>query len=389
MTDSPHDRRTIPTLRPGRVGLPLAQQPRRAAMPPRHLADLDLAGRRAAVAELGEPEFRAGQLSTHYFGRLVRDPAAMTDLPAASRDRLAADLLPHAADAGPRAGLRRRRHPQDAVAAARRRAGRERADGLPRPGHRLRLQPGRLRHGLPVLRHRPGRADPQPVHRRDRRPGRSGSPASPRAARSPARRRGCRTSSSWAWASRWPTTPRVIAARAPAHRTRRPRGWACPSGTSPCRRSGWCRRCAGSTDEDLPVTLALSLHAPDDDLRDELVPVNQRWKVAEVLDAAWRLRGAHGAAGLHRVRDDQRRERPAVASRPARAPAGRAAGARQSHPAQPDTGQPVGRQPEAGRARVRPAAARRGRLDDGARHPGPGDRRRVRPACRWRRGERR
>ena len=35
------------------------------------------------------------------------------------------------------------------------------------------------------------------------------------------------------------------------------------------------------------MTLALSLHAPDDELRDELVPVNQRWKVAEVLDAAW------------------------------------------------------------------------------------------------------
>src|SRR5262249_3889253 len=41
------------------------------------------------------------------------------------------------------------------------------------------------------------------------------------------------------------------------------------------------------TEEQLSVTLALSLHAPDDVLRDELVPVNQRWKVAEVLDAAW------------------------------------------------------------------------------------------------------
>jgi 23S rRNA (adenine2503-C2)-methyltransferase len=40
-------------------------------------------------------------------------------------------------------------------------------------------------------------------------------------------------------------------------------------------------------EEDLSVTLALSLHAPDDGLRDELVPINQRWKVAEVLDAAW------------------------------------------------------------------------------------------------------
>ena len=40
------------------------------------------------------------------------------------------------------------------------------------------------------------------------------------------------------------------------------------------------------TDEDLPVTFALSLHAPDDELRDEMIPVNSRWKVDEVLDAA-------------------------------------------------------------------------------------------------------
>jgi 23S rRNA (adenine2503-C2)-methyltransferase len=31
----------------------------------------------------------------------------------------------------------------------------------------------------------------------------------------------------------------------------------------------------------------VSLHAPDDELRDELVPVNRRWPVAEVLDGAW------------------------------------------------------------------------------------------------------
>jgi 23S rRNA (adenine2503-C2)-methyltransferase len=39
--------------------------------------------------------------------------------------------------------------------------------------------------------------------------------------------------------------------------------------------------------EGLPVTLALSLHAPDDELRDELVPINTRWNVDEVIDAAW------------------------------------------------------------------------------------------------------
>jgi 23S rRNA (adenine2503-C2)-methyltransferase len=39
-------------------------------------------------------------------------------------------------------------------------------------------------------------------------------------------------------------------------------------------------------EEGLQVTLALSLHAPDDELRDTLVPVNTRWPVREVLGAA-------------------------------------------------------------------------------------------------------
>ena len=47
--------------------------------------------------------------------------------------------------------------------------------------------------------------------------------------------------------------------------------------------------------EGLPVTLAVSLHAPDDELRDTLVPVNTRWKVSEVLGAAWEY-----AAATHR-----------------------------------------------------------------------------------------
>ena len=40
--------------------------------------------------------------------------------------------------------------------------------------------------------------------------------------------------------------------------------------------------------EGLQVNLAVSLHAPDDELRDTLVPINLRWKVEEVLAAAWR-----------------------------------------------------------------------------------------------------
>ena len=40
------------------------------------------------------------------------------------------------------------------------------------------------------------------------------------------------------------------------------------------------------TKEGIPVTLAVSLHTPDDELRDTLVPINTRFKVREILAAA-------------------------------------------------------------------------------------------------------
>jgi 23S rRNA (adenine2503-C2)-methyltransferase len=40
--------------------------------------------------------------------------------------------------------------------------------------------------------------------------------------------------------------------------------------------------------EGIPVTLAVSLHAPDDELRNDLVPINNRFSVDETLDAAKR-----------------------------------------------------------------------------------------------------
>ena len=46
--------------------------------------------------------------------------------------------------------------------------------------------------------------------------------------------------------------------------------------------------------EPLPVTLALSLHAPDDETRSRLVPINDRWPVAECIAAAKEFRRAHG-----------------------------------------------------------------------------------------------
>jgi 23S rRNA (adenine2503-C2)-methyltransferase len=48
------------------------------------------------------------------------------------------------------------------------------------------------------------------------------------------------------------------------------------------------------TNENIPVTLAVSLHTPDDELRDTLVPINSRWKVKEVLAAADRYEAKTG-----------------------------------------------------------------------------------------------
>ena len=73
---------------------PLVFDAPRRGKPPRHLADLDPADRKQAVVDLGLPGFRADQVARQYFGRLQRDPADMTDLPAAVREQLASTLLP-------------------------------------------------------------------------------------------------------------------------------------------------------------------------------------------------------------------------------------------------------------------------------------------------------
>src|SRR5271166_3905922 len=39
--------------------------------------------------------------------------------------------------------------------------------------------------------------------------------------------------------------------------------------------------------DECNVALAVSLHAPNDELRDELVPINRKHKIAELLEACW------------------------------------------------------------------------------------------------------
>lgn len=42
-----------------------------------------------------------------------------------------------------------------------------------------------------------------------------------------------------------------------------------------------------------PINLAISLHAPTDELRSQIMPINNRYKINEVLDAAWRFTDLH------------------------------------------------------------------------------------------------
>jgi 23S rRNA (adenine2503-C2)-methyltransferase len=258
---------------------------RRPSMPPRHLADLDLAGRRAAMAELGEPPFRAGQLSTHYFGRLIRDVHSMTDLPAASRARLAADLLPTlltpvrelACDGGATRKALWRLHdsalvesvlmgyPDRVTACVSSQAGC--GMGCPfcatgQAGLTRNLSVAEIVDQVVYLAGVTARGAV------------TGAP--PRLSHVVFMGMG----------EPMANYPRVIEAvrrlTAPA-----PEGLGLSQRHITVSTVGLVPAMRRLIAEELSVTLALSLHAPDDDLRDELVPVNQRWKVAEVLGAAF------------------------------------------------------------------------------------------------------
>ena len=48
---------------------------------------------------------------------------------------------------------------------------------------------------------------------------------------------------------------------------------------------GWVPGIRALTESDMPIRLAFSLHAPDDDLRSRIMPINDRYRIAEVLEA--------------------------------------------------------------------------------------------------------
>jgi 23S rRNA (adenine2503-C2)-methyltransferase len=253
--------------------------------PPRHLADLALDERREAVASLGERPFRADQLSRQYFTRLADDPAAMTDLPQATREQLTSALLPRlltaekelVCDDGTTRKTLWRAFDQAYVESV------------------LMRYPGRVTMcvssqagcgmGCPfcatgqagLTRNLSTAEIVEQVVAGARALARDEVPGGPGRV------------SNVVFMGMGEPLANYRSVVGAVRRLTEP----APAGLGISARGvtvstvGLVPAIGRLAAEGLPVTLAVSLHAPDDEARDELVPVNRRWKVAEVLDAAW------------------------------------------------------------------------------------------------------
>ena len=275
---------------PGKIAL---KAPRRTK-PPKHIADFDMAGRREFLKELGYQPFRASQLSKHYFERLVNDPAQMTDLPARDRDEIVSRAMPQLltpvrtleADGGDTLKVVHRLFDGALVESV-----------IMRYDNRVTMcissqagcgmncpfcatgQQGLTRNlstaeiveqvvaGARYLKQMKG-LDKADGGSEDTRPLRV---------------------SNIVFMGMGEALANYKSTMGAVHRLIDP----APEGLGISAR-GLTMSTVGLVPgirkfelEKLPITLALSLHAPDDELRDELIPINQRWKVDETLDAAY------------------------------------------------------------------------------------------------------
>ncbi len=262
----------------------------RRGKPPRHLADLTAAERAEAVRELGQPAFRARQLSTHYYDRLVDDPAQMTDLPASGREQLVQGLLPPLLTA----------------------VSQRTADRGTTVKTLWRLFDGALVES--VLMRYPGRvtmcvssqagcgmncpfcATGQAGLTRNMSTAEiveqvvAGARALARGEVAGGREDSSARVSNVVFMGMGEALANYKAAIGAIRRLTDPT----PDGLGMSARGitmstvGLVPAIDRLAGEGIPVTLALSLHAPDDELRDELVPINTRWTVGEALDSARR-----------------------------------------------------------------------------------------------------
>ena len=275
---------------PGKIAL---KAPRRTK-PPKHIADFDMAGRREFLKELGYQPFRASQLSKHYFERLVNDPAQMTDLPARDRDEIVSRAMPQLlipvrtleADGGDTLKVVHRlfdgaliesvimRYDNRVTMCISSQAGcgmncpfcATGQQGLTRNLSTAEIV-DQVVAGARYLKQMKG-LDKADGGSEDTRPLRV---------------------SNIVFMGMGEALANYKSTMGAVHRLIDP----APEGLGISAR-GLTMSTVGLVPgirkfelEKLPITLALSLHAPDDELRDELIPINQRWKVDETLDAAY------------------------------------------------------------------------------------------------------
>ncbi|MGI8644952.1 MAG: 23S rRNA (adenine(2503)-C(2))-methyltransferase RlmN [Nocardioides sp.] len=265
--------------------LPLVFDAPRRGKPPRHLADLTVDERIALLTDRGLPGFRAKQLSAHYFARLVDDPDQMTDLPAEQRHELVGALLPTLmtpvrtleADGGTtRKSLWRlhdgalvesvlMRYPSRVTLCVSSQAGCGMACPFCATGQ------GGLERNMSTAEIVEQVVAGARSLARDEVPGGPG------------------RVSNVVFMGMGEPLANYNAVIGAVRRLTDPT----PSGLGMSARGvtvstvGLVPRMKQLATEGIPVTLALSLHAPDDELRNELVPVNTRWNVGETVEAAW------------------------------------------------------------------------------------------------------
>jgi len=270
------------TLKPGEL---LFDAPVRRRKPPRHLADLTTLERRELVQEMGLPAFRADQVSRQYFTRLARDPADWTDVPAAQREQLGEALTPSmmslvrevTCDNGTTRKTLWRLHDGVLVESV-----------LMRYPERVTMcvssqvgcgmncpfcatgQSGLTRNLSTAEIVDQVVAGAAELSRGDV-PGGVG-----------------RVSNVVFMGMGEPLANYDAVMRAVRRLTEpSPGGLGMSARGVTVSTVGLVPRIRQLATEGIPVTLAVSLHAPDDELRDTLVPINNRWNVSEVLDAAW------------------------------------------------------------------------------------------------------
>ena len=271
------------------TSLPLVFDAPKRGLPPKHLADFTPDERAERVTALGEKPFRAKQLSNHYFSRLTVDPTQMTDIPASSRERLVAELMPPLLteiralacdDGSTRKTLWRAhdgtllesvlmRYPDRATLCISSQAGCGMACPFCATGQ------GGLERNLSTAEIVDQVRSAAAVMRDGLMPDASGVPSPGRLSNIVFMGMG----------EPLANYKRVVAA---VRRITEP----APSGLGISQRSvtvstvGLAPAIRRLADEKMQVRLAVSLHTPDDELRDTLVPVNNRWSVDEVLEAA-------------------------------------------------------------------------------------------------------